>query len=313
LVGGRVGAWLLGLAALLGFILVGRVNPMAYLLLSTWLPVPLLLAEWRLGLGAAVALAVAGVVAVMALTPGLDALKDQGGLFLLLFMGLGLSFWRSRGLNAAAGILLTVLAVALVHLGLFLAQAYFQGVSPWALGEQKSREVAQAITGMFAEAGMADQDFQIMGISRAVLPEVLRQVTPALLLINAGLVAWLNVLATRQLAGRWAWGGEGEPLSQWVCPEWFIFLFLAGGAGLLLPLAWVRQVGLNLLLALGFVYFCQGLAIIAALYQRFQVPRLLRLPGYLLAFLNPLMIAVMILGILDLWVDFRRLRSPREA
>jgi len=51
----------------------------------------------------------------------------------------------------------------------------------------------------------------------------------------------------------------------------------------------------------------------AGLFQRFQVPWVLRGLGYLLAFMNPLMIVVMVLGLTDIWLDFRRLQPSPEA
>jgi len=52
---------------------------------------------------------------------------------------------------------------------------------------------------------------------------------------------------------------------------------------------------------------------VAAMFQRFQVPLFLRLIGYPLLFMNPLFFMLIILGLMDLWLDFRRLQQPRDA
>ncbi len=311
--GSRLGIWLFCLVALLVLILFGHVNPLAYLLLGTWLPLPLLLVGWRLGTGAAVLLALAGVLAVFALNPGLAVLLDNLGLGMILLLGLVLTAGSRRGWPAGTVIMISVAGVGLVYLVLFFGQAYFQGLTPLALWEQKTREVANTFIKMLKETGVDSPSFEVMGLSRVNVQDMVTRLVPALVLVNAGLVAWLNILACRRLVSSWGWDDVGEPLSQWSSPEWLVFFFVGAGFALLAPWAWVRQVGLNLLIILGFVYFCQGMAVIAGLLQGFQVPWVLRGLAYLLAFMNPLMILVMILGLMDLWLDFRRLRPPREA
>jgi hypothetical protein len=43
------------------------------------------------------------------------------------------------------------------------------------------------------------------------------------------------------------------------------------------------------------------------------VPVFLRLLGYPLLFMNPLFFLIILLGLMDLWLDFRRLNRPRDA
>jgi hypothetical protein len=40
---------------------------------------------------------------------------------------------------------------------------------------------------------------------------------------------------------------------------------------------------------------------------------LLRLIAYPLLFLNPLVLLIITLGLMDLWLDFRRLHQPKDA
>jgi len=307
LAGSRLPIWGFGLVALLVFILLGHLNPLAYLFMGTWMPLPLLLVGWRLGTGPAVLLALAGAAVVFALDPGLAVFQDNLGPGLPLLMGLSLTVCRHRGWPAGSAIMFTVVVLGLVILVFFLGQAYFQGLAPSPLWDQKSREVTDTITKTFKGTGMGSSNLQVMGLSGVGLQDLMAKVLPALMLVNAGLVAWLNVLVARKLASFWGWEDLGDSLSQWASPEWFVFIFLAAGFALLAPWGWGRQAALNLLLIGGLVYFFQGLAVMAALLQRFQVPWVLRGLGYILAFVNPLIFLVMILGLMDLWLDFRRL------
>ena len=304
--------WSYGLVALLALILFGRVSPMASLFLGTWVPLPLLLVGWRLGTGAAALLAAAGAVFVVAMNPGLAVLLDNLGLWMILLLGLILTVGHHRGWPEGTGIIAAVAFLGLLGLVFLLGQAFFQGQSPLELWAQKSREMTDALTKTLTDAGMSFSDLRLMGLPRLDVQNLLILVLPALLLINIALVAWINILVVQGLGTLWGWEDLGEPLSTWASPEWLVFFLVAAGFALLAPLPWVRQIGLNLLLVMGFIYFCQGVAVISALLQRYQLPRVLRLVVYVLAFMNPLMLVVMILGLTDLWLDFRTLQPPRE-
>jgi hypothetical protein len=53
--------------------------------------------------------------------------------------------------------------------------------------------------------------------------------------------------------------------------------------------------------------------VIAAWFQRFRLPLFLRCIGYPLMFWIPIPLLVITLGLMDLWVDFRRLHQPQDA
>ncbi len=311
--GSRWLIWSYGLVALFVLILFGRGSPMATLLLGTWLPLPLLLVGWRQGTWAAVLLALAAARLVFALNPGVAVFQDNLGLWMILLMALILTFCHHRGWPEGTAICFTVGVLGLLGLAFFFGQAFFEGLTPAALWEHKSRELTESLARMFQEAGMSFSDLRLMGLPRVAVENLLIQVLPALALINIALVAWVNILVVQRLGNIWGWPDLGDPLSQWASPEWLVFFLVAAGFALLAPLLWVRQVGLNLLLVMGFVYFCQGLAVISALLQRYQLPWVLRGIVYVLAFMNPLMLVVMILGLTDLWLDFRTLQPPRET
>jgi len=313
LAGSRWLLWSYGLVALLVLIVFGRMSLMTSLILGTWLPLPLLLVGWRLGTLEAVLLALAGVLFVFALTPGMAAFQDNLGLWMLMLLALILTVCHQRHWQDGSSMLFAVAFLGLLTLVFFLGQAFLQGVGPAGLWEKKSQELADSLTKMMGEAGVGMSDLRLMGLPRLEIQHLVIQVLPALVLINLALVAWVNVLAAQKLASIWGWENLGEPLSRWSCPEWLVFFLVAAGFSLLAPWPGVRLAGLNLVLVLGFIYFCQGMAVISALLQRFNLPWVLRTLVYILAFMNPLLIVVMILGLTDLWLDFRRLQPSQET
>jgi len=311
--GSPLGIWLNGLVALVLLFLGGSLHPIAYLALGIWLPTPLLLVGWRLGLRPAISLAVAAAVFMFLANPRASFLFEHLGAGELLLMGLILHFLRERDLADGDAVVLTVAALILGIVLIFLGQALVWQMSPLALWQQKAGEMAAALQKLLEGTGMAAQPWQPPGLTPIPWHTLILNILPALLVINTGMVAWANLALARTLTAVWDWGAPEPSLSQWRTPEWLIFVFLAAGFSLLAPSPPVRLVGGNVLLVLGFLYFCQGFAVMAAVFQRFQVPRGLRWVGYLLMFINPLLLFISLLGLLDLWFDFRRRFSPLQS
>jgi uncharacterized protein YybS (DUF2232 family) len=214
-----------------------------------------------------------------------------------------------RGCSADGAIILTVVALSLLALLLVSGQAYFSGVTLQELLAQKSREITELLDKILAGEGGAAKGLPLLGLSRAELQGLLQSLLPALMITNTGIVAWINVILARQVTV--LLGGERPepPLYYWSPPEWLIFVLLGSGFLLLIPVSGLRLISLNLLLVLALIYFCQGMAVVAAWFNRLRLPRFLRLVGYALLFLNPLFILIITLGLMDLWLDFRRLRQ----
>jgi len=303
--------WLFCLGALLLAFLGGQQNPVFFLLTGVLAPLPVLLAGWRLGPRAALGLALTTALVIFSLKPGLETIKAHLGFGELLLMGVILSFLHRRGVDPPRAIGMTVLALTLAALVYLAGEAAFLKVSPQELLAQKSREVMDIFKQFLDEGKGAALP---LGGSPGEWESLVQRLLPGLVVVNMGLVAWINVLAVRQLSFALGWAKpDGSPLYHFALPEWLIFVVLATGFLLLAPVSLVRVFSLNLLMVLGVLYFCQGVAIISAWLHRFAVPRILRLVGYLLLFINPLIFLVIILGLMDLWFDFRRLHQTEEA
>lgn len=309
----RPAVWLLGLACLTLLFLAGHLHPLAFLVMGTWMPLPILLVGWRLSDRAALSLALAAALLLFATQPTLAGLLDNLSFGELLLTGVLLSSLRQRGYPAGQAIVLTVAAISLIALLFLVGQSLLSGLTLLELLQKKAGETARTLNKVFAETGVDSDTLMLPGFPQLDWETLVARIFPALFVINAAFVAWLNMVAARFLAQALNWQEPGVPLSEWSNPEWLIFVFLMAGFMLLIPLKSLRLIGLNLLLVVGFLYFCQGIAVVAAMFHRFQVPLFVRLLGYPLLFMNPLFFMVIILGLMDLWLDFRRLHQPRDA
>jgi len=303
--------WLFCLGALLLAFLGGQTNPVVFLLTGVLVPLPVLLVGWRVGPRAALFLALTTALAIFSLKPGLEIIKAHLGFGEMLLMGVLLSGFHARGMAPARAIVLTVVALSLLALVYLAGEAALLKLSPQELLAQKTREIMEMVKQFLEGGGSSTMPF---GGTAAELEALVQGLLPGLVVANMGLVAWFNVVLVRQIAFALDRPQpDTQPLYHWAAPEWLIFVALGAGFLLLAPVKVLRFFSLNLLIILGLLYFCQGMAVVSAWFHRFSLPRIFRLVGYLLLFINPMMFLVIILGMMDLWFDFRRLHQPEEA
>jgi uncharacterized protein YybS (DUF2232 family) len=144
---------------------------------------------------------------------------------------------------------------------------------------------------------------------------ILAKLLPGATMSSLLTVAWLNVVAARRYCrlARLPFPIWGHWL-EWKAPDHLIWGVIAGGLMMLVPDPALKVVGLNLLFILATVYLFQGLSITGFYFERWKMPRLMRLVSYGIIVVQPFgFLAVVLLGLFDLWCDFRRLtRKPAE-
>jgi uncharacterized protein YybS (DUF2232 family) len=169
--------------------------------------------------------------------------------------------------------------------------------------------------------GMArGQDFyKLLGMQQTIPPDTQASVisltmhlSPAFALLVAASSMLLNLRVFWRWAGpqRLSYSLFGD-LSRWSAPEWMIWLLLAGGFGLFIPVSAISDIALNGFICVAAVYFCQGLAIIGFYFQSLAVPSIVRGIIYFVVFAQPVVAALVgVAGVFDMWIDFRRLKPP---
>ncbi len=309
--------------------------PVAGPALGVFTPVPLLWLAWRAGLPEGrrwhmpAAALVAAALPVLLVGPdlALGLLVQFGPMTAGLAIGLARSWSVTAAVSTAAG-----LTVAIGFAALLIRS----GFDPAAAAEAVTGQVERVVTAALARtAGDAVEAEQLVAVFVRLLP--------GLAVAGTAAGAWANLFALRWgVTGGWRPGerrdrkapAEGPPAgdgadrrghrerpplddwSRWAAPEPLVFVLILGGAALLVGKPAATTAGLNLLLVVGFVYFLQGLAIVGFFFRAKRVPTALRIAGYLLIGAQQLLaLAVAVVGLADLWVDFRRraLRPPRSS
>lgn len=298
-------AWAATTALLLG----GLLLPIGGVALLVAVPQPALRLEASQGaraLAAMVSLVTVGVAASLG-----------GSAAALYFAGFGVPslalpyFVRtSRSIEAAVGWTSALGFIALA--GTLVAV----GAEPTALASSLRgglEEGRQHLVALYRHGGVA-QDLvdQVEKASGGVVDAVVR-LAPALALVGIGAVVLLNVLLFRWRRRSLGLSVPFGDLTRWKIPAGWVWALIASGYGLFLPWPAIRSFAENALAVVVAAYFCQGFAIVHFYFQRWHSPFWMRSLLYVfLSFEWLLASLVVLLGVFDLWGDFRRL-SPRPV
>jgi uncharacterized protein YybS (DUF2232 family) len=178
------------------------------------------------------------------------------------------------------------------------------------------------------KAGMErGQDFyKAIGMDAGLSPDtqasaidIFIRLSPALSAIAAAALVMLNLTVF------WRWAGKkrlpydlfGE-LPKWSTPEWLIWVLLAAGFAFqgfkyLIPIAPIETIAMDAFLCVAAVYFCQGLAIMSFYFKMLGMPAVARVAIYVITCVQPVLaVLVCLAGVLDMWIDFRRLKPPSQ-
>jgi uncharacterized protein YybS (DUF2232 family) len=289
--------------------------PILGLLLGALMPLPTIMTIRRAGWLPGLLLVAAGV-GMMFYVEHFSGIKAEVLPFLhMAVIGFVMSFfiWRRYRLEVIVGG--TVVLVVALQVLTFLFLAWQQGVTPLAYLQRIISEVWTLFSQLVEKEPMLQQEIQFSKVNAAEFTRIIAQLAPALLLINTTLVVLLNFLLSRRLVGPRGCEDGKLPLSSWEAPGWLVFVLIGAGFLILVPYQVVQIVGVNVLLVCGLFYFFQGLAILAFNFRRFHVPQFFRWIAYLLLVLiKSIMLLVILMGLIDLWLDFRQLhRPPSEA
>jgi uncharacterized protein YybS (DUF2232 family) len=151
-----------------------------------------------------------------------------------------------------------------------------------------------------SEHALAFED--AMSKLRNMVPHIM----PGLLLVTILNVVFLNIvpgqwLLKRRIPSLSPW----PPFSEWRLPEPLVIAIVVSGIFLILPGGFLNDVGLNVVFLVGTLYFFQGLSVITALMNKRKIPFWVLILG-LVFFQGYGVISLAVLGLADVWVDFRK-------
>ncbi|MGA2401340.1 MAG: DUF2232 domain-containing protein [Syntrophobacteraceae bacterium] len=229
--------------------------------------------------------------------PYLLALVGMGAL-----MGHGFrSQWSSEKIVGLSSLL--VIGMACLFLILALAETKGEMVR---MIEQDLRD---AVSATLKQLGGSSPETQELESNILETVPLIVRIIPGVLISSTLGISWLNLLVSRRYCRAAAIEScVREKLTLWKTPEFIVWFVVAGGLMLLLPVGDLKLPGLNILIVTGTIYFLQGLAIVAFYLEKWKMPFFVKGFVYALLFLKQFAsMATAVLGLFDVWFDFRKL------
>jgi uncharacterized protein YybS (DUF2232 family) len=233
-------------------------------------------------------------------------------LFITGFLGLFLSEIFRRNYSIEKTVVYPVTAILMLWCSFIVLQSLSAGEDPWRLVEDYIGRNIQESIQFYAQLDIPAEQIDLLKDNFKQITNFLANIFPSLVLVSASFIVWLNILAAREIFQRTGmWQPDFGDLSRWRAPEGLIWLLIAAGGLLLVPVSLVRIVSLNLVIVCLFAYLLQGLSIISFLFKTKNVHRSFRILCYCLIFAQQyIIILIAAVGIFDLWVDFRKFIKP---
>lgn len=180
--------------------------------------------------------------------------------------------------------------------------------SPLELFLETGRARIKAFFAIFEKTESAvlnDQQAQIM-------IKIFEQIYPALLVMGAAFVVWINIVFSKILFRR---TGLKYPdfgaLDQWFAPLSMVWVTIAAGFASFFAAGSIKFAAINLIVIFAAVYTWQGLMIMMYFFNQYRISIWLVSGICLLIFFQGYLLLVLTLaGLFDQWIDFRKLRQP---
>ena len=298
--GGALGAALFSALMFGSFVRLPLLFPFALLA-----PFPLLVVRLRHGLVPA-ALATASAAALLGSLVG----GGPGIVYLMLVapvLLIGESMARGRGMLRGCGWAFAVLALQ-IGAALLFANDDMRALALASFDHSRSPEFLEGL-----RASMPPEQVDAFVAQVATAYDAMKVIYPAAYIISVAVIVLLNASLLRLYLRRrdpgWLDAGEFEGV-RW--PFALAVAFVALGLAVLSPL--LRPAAYNGLLILAFFFGLQGLAVVCFYAQRLAAPPLLRAAVLVLVLINPWAPQILaLIGLFDIWFDFRKWAEPPEA
>ncbi len=304
----RLGALLLPLVLFLAILGVALLFPALGILVGIFTPVPLILIYLQWGKPIGLISMGAVFLVIMSLASPQQAMifiAEYALVALIMAETIGLSLPYDRSIFFST---LGSAALSIILIWTFVAD---KGMSPVDFFQEEIDRALQQYLESAKDLKDSPVDAEQMKKFASETSRMFAEAFPAIITIGALTVAVINYFSVRFLwlkfyASRYF---SAVDFTRWVLPDYWVwpFIFAAGSV------FWLDEagftVGLNAFLVLLTLFFLQGMAIVHHFLQARNVPRLLWIMIYVLIFVQPIFMGlIMGLGLSDIWLDFRKLR-----
>lgn len=281
--------------------------PLVGMVAGVLAPLPVLYYHLKWGRWTAGAVAVAVTALVLVFLGGVSVAV----LYLLQagLLSVALPIFLSRGHSASRALASAVFTVAVVAVVSIIGYGSVQEVDLHGQVTVAIRTTLDQTAEFYKARDASSEDLQFLKEGLEQVGVLFGQIYPAMLLLSLAAVAGINLLVLARFRNRLTIPMPDTTLSRFKNPEHLVWGLIVAGFSLLIANGVVQAAALNVVVVAGCLYFMQGLAVVAYFFATYRVPAFFRIFFYVLLVLQAyLALAVALLGLFDLWGDFRRPR-----
>jgi hypothetical protein len=276
---------------------------------SLFIPLPTLYYRIKLGRTTSVIIPLLGVIIMVVLLSSftIDVVFFAGLLLVGFILGELLEYRIpiNKTMLYTCGV---VLISAIVSLFIFSSVS---GKNLFTILSQYVARNIELSLALYQSLGMSEENLRLIQGSLRKIQYVLVRIIPALTITSTLLVIWINILISKALLkGKFRLHADYEKLNQWQAPDFLVWAVIGCGLLMLFPAGAAKLFGINVLLISMTIYFFQGMGIVSFFFERKKVPRFFKILLYSLIALQQLaLLAVIGMGLFDMWFNFRKLKK----
>lgn len=251
-----------------------------------------------------------------------DCLTALGIFYLLSFMMIGGAI--GDGLKKRVGIFRTGLSAMVAgSLPMVVAAAYCYAKAPTGMLFEVRAYFEQAVVSIAEinrSAGISGAPIDLLLDKSSEIASFTLSIVPSMFFIYGLAVIAINMILGRRILSRGGMRGFGD-FARFRLPDVLVWAVIANGALFFLnkyttDSIMVGTVAINGIIALLAMYFLQGIAVVAFVLRGIKKP-ILRMIAYALIifFFRTVSIAIVCVGLADVWINFRlkRLRGSADS
>ena len=139
---------------------------------------------------------------------------------------------------------------------------------------------------------------------------------PAILIIFSWMSIWISFIFLKKISKKnnYFYNNIKENLLYWKSSDYFLLFLILGIIISIFSVGIFKYIGYNIILLSSSVYLVKGLTIISFFFNKLNINIFLRILGYLIIFIfsNPIIIFVVMTGIFDMWLNFRKIETNKK-
>lgn len=219
----------------------------------------------------------------------------------------GFNQFRTVLWSTVSAVVLTVLMITVISLT--------SGFNPQLFVQKEiSQGLEQAMKLYETSGNLTEQDIEALKSGLDSIGQLMSRIYPALATLNLALIALITAVIFYSAAAKKSVSLNSIPFAEFKTPDLMVWPTIAAGFAMMAPSPMITTPALNLLVILGAIYFVQGLAVVFCMINRAEYKGMLRALAIILLVTQPyLAMIVAMVGIFDIWGDFRAPRKPTEG